>query len=450
MNNSLNIKENVPKWIGSIQSKWEIKKIKYIFWERKENNNPIKSDNLISLTIEKGVIPHSEKTGAGNKPKDDISKYKLVYPGDIVINSMNVIVGAVGISKYFGICSPVYYILIPKNPKSYTKYFHYLFRSEIFQKSLHGLGNGILIKENEKTGKLNTIRMRIPIDKLGDQFIPLPPIEEQQLISEYLDNKIDKINNLIYKIQSKIQILQEQQNARINNFTTKGLETNVEFKNSGLQYVDKIPKHWSVRKIATIGTFSKGKNITKDDLTEDGEPVILYSHLYTTYSRLTNVTNYNVSKEKFLDATKIKKNTFLFTSSGETIEEIGKTLLYNGEGEISIGGDIIVFNLNSEDNFDPEFLSYSFNSKNIQDQKSSMSRGEIVVHIYKKQLREIIIAVPPKLEQIKIRKKLNQHERRTNKLINLLNNKIHYLTEYRQSLISNIVIGKLKKSGNIK
>ena len=78
-----------------------------------------------------------------------------------------------------------------------------------------------------------------------------------------------------------------------------------------------------------------------------------------------------------------------------------------------------------------------------------MSRGEIVVHVYKKQLREIFIAVPPKLEQIKIRKKLNHYEKKTNKLINLLNKKVNYLTEYRQSLISNIVIGKVKLSESI-
>ena len=200
MSSVLNMKDTEYEWIGSIPSHWKLKKIKYIFWDRKENNNPIKSDNLISLTIEKGVIPHSEKTGGGNKPKEDLSKYKLVYPGDIVLNSMNVIAGAVGISKYFGVVSPVYYMLIPRDVDHLNEYFHHLFRTEIFQKSLYGLGNGILIKENEETGKLNTIRMRIPMDKLGQQLIPVPSSEEQKLISRYLDKKIEQIDRLVVKI----------------------------------------------------------------------------------------------------------------------------------------------------------------------------------------------------------------------------------------------------------
>ena len=83
------IDQNKNHWIQEVPSHWELKKIKYLFWERKELNSPIKSNNLISLTIDRGVILHSEKTGAGNKPKEDISKYKLVHPGDIVLNSMN-------------------------------------------------------------------------------------------------------------------------------------------------------------------------------------------------------------------------------------------------------------------------------------------------------------------------------------------------------------------------
>ncbi|WP_331467219.1 hypothetical protein, partial [Clostridioides difficile] len=83
--------------------------------DRKENNEPIKTSNILSLTIEKGVIPYSEKGTGGNKAKEDLTQYKLVYPNDIVLNSMNVIVGAVGLSKYFGCASPAYYMLYKIN-----------------------------------------------------------------------------------------------------------------------------------------------------------------------------------------------------------------------------------------------------------------------------------------------------------------------------------------------
>ena len=72
-------KDSGVEWIGEIPKDWETRKIKFTFWERKEKNDPIQSDNLISLTMKEGAIPHSEKGTGGNKPKEDLSKYKLQY-----------------------------------------------------------------------------------------------------------------------------------------------------------------------------------------------------------------------------------------------------------------------------------------------------------------------------------------------------------------------------------
>lgn len=171
-------------WLGEIPKEWKLKKIKYTLKERVEMNYPIKTDNILSLTAKQGVVPHAEKEGGGNKPKEDISDYRLAYPGDIVMNSMNILSGAVGLSKYFGCVSPVYYMLRPMCESEDVRYYNYIFQTTVFQKSLFGLGNGILIKESGN-GKLNTIRMRIPMSKFGNLFIPIPPIEEQQKIAEF-------------------------------------------------------------------------------------------------------------------------------------------------------------------------------------------------------------------------------------------------------------------------
>src|SRR5665648_367512 len=107
---SREMKDSGIEWIGEIPDDWDIKSLKVILAERKENNNPIKTDFILSLTMDKGVIPYTEKEGGGNKAKEDLTAYKLAYPNDIVLNSMNVIVGSVGLSKYFGCVSPVYYL----------------------------------------------------------------------------------------------------------------------------------------------------------------------------------------------------------------------------------------------------------------------------------------------------------------------------------------------------
>ena len=191
-----NMKESGVAWINNIPEEWELKKIKYTLENRNENNNPIRSRDILSLTAKQGVIPLEEKEGGGNKPKEDYSSYKLAYPGDIVMNSMNILSGSVGLSKYFGCVSPVYYMLHPFSKDDDVRYFNYIFQTTVFQKSLLGLGNGILMKESDN-GKLNTIRMRIPLDKLGNVYIPVPDSTTQKKIADFLDEVCPEIDILM-------------------------------------------------------------------------------------------------------------------------------------------------------------------------------------------------------------------------------------------------------------
>ena len=95
------MKDTKIKWLGEIPDSWQLKKIKYVLQERIEKNNPVRTTYILSLTAKQGVIPYDEKEGGGNKPKEDVSAYRLAYPGDIVMNSMNILSGSVGLSQYF-------------------------------------------------------------------------------------------------------------------------------------------------------------------------------------------------------------------------------------------------------------------------------------------------------------------------------------------------------------
>ena len=187
------MKNSGIKWIGEIPEDWEIRKLKYILEERKEKNNPIVTDNILSLSVERGIFPYEEKTGGGNNSKSNLTAYKVTHPNDIVLNSMNILAGAVGLSRYTGAVSPVYYTLYTTSEEINITYYYYLFRTREFQRSLLGLGNGIMMRESS-TGKLNTIRMRIPMDKLAGLFLPLPPRRVQDLIVKSLAKDIKVIN----------------------------------------------------------------------------------------------------------------------------------------------------------------------------------------------------------------------------------------------------------------
>lgn len=242
------MKDSGVAWINTIPKKWKLKKIKYALKNRNENNNPIRSKNILSLTAKQGVIPLEEKEGGGNKPKEDYSAYKLAYPNDIVMNSMNVLSGSVGLSKYFGCVSPVYYMLRPIDEKDDVRYYNYIFQTTVFQRSLLGLGNGILMKESDN-GKLNTIRMRIPLDKLGNLLIPVPDSSIQRKIADYLDSIIPNIDMLLADIEKQIETLEEYKKSIITEVVTKGLDPDVEMKDSGSVYWKDIPANWKLSDI---------------------------------------------------------------------------------------------------------------------------------------------------------------------------------------------------------
>lgn len=231
------------QWLGMIPTNWTLRKIKYTLQERIEKNNPIKTTDILSLTAKQGVVPYDEKEGGGNKPKEDVTGYRLAYPGDIVMNSMNILSGSVALSNYYGCVSPVYYMLRPQKKTADVRYFNYIFQTTLFQRSLFGLGNGILMKESGN-GKLNTIRMRIPMEKFGDLFIPVAPDDEQKSISDYLDMRCKKIDELIVDIQSQVDILQAQRKAIITEAVTKGLNPEADYMDSGVQWIGKMPRHW--------------------------------------------------------------------------------------------------------------------------------------------------------------------------------------------------------------
>ena len=257
------MKDTKIKWLSEIPDSWQLKKIKYVLQEIIEKNNPVRTTYILSLTAKQGVIPYDEKEGGGNKPKEDVSAYRLAYPGDIVMNSMNILSGSVGLSQYFGCVSPVYYMLRPKEKDDDVRYYNYIFQTTLFQRSLFGLGNGILIKESGN-GKLNTIRMRIPMDKFGGLYIPIAPKDKQKKISDFLDAKCGEIDILIKNIQEEIDVLEDYKKSVISEGVTRGLDCDSALKDSGIFYMGPIKETWSISKIGYICT-----KLSREFLPED-------------------------------------------------------------------------------------------------------------------------------------------------------------------------------------
>lgn len=228
------MKDSGIEWIGEIPKDWNVERLQWHLVEVNNSNNPIQTTQILSLTNRLGVIPYEEKGDMGNKSKQNCSEYKLAYPDMIVANSMNVIIGSVGISSYFGCVSPVYYVFAPRKGNN-IKFLNYIFQTVGFQKELRKFANGIL-----------EIRLRVSANNILKRMIALPSTEKQRRIVSILDAKCTEIDSLIADIQLQIDILEQYKRSVITEAATKGLNPDTEMKDSGIRWVDKLPSHWDI------------------------------------------------------------------------------------------------------------------------------------------------------------------------------------------------------------
>ena len=352
---------NGIEWIGRIPITWELKKIKFLLKQRIEKNNPVQTKDILSLTAKQGVIPLSEKEGGGNKPKEDITGYVLAYPGDIVMNSMNVLSGSVGLSKYFGCVSPVYYMLKPLNGNDDVRFYNYIFQTKDFQNSLLGLGNGILIKESDN-GKYNTIRMRIPIDKLFNLMLPSVSPVVQNNIADLLDIKCAEIDSLHADIEKQIDVLEQYKKSVITEAVTKGLDPNVEMKDSGIKWIGKIPKNWAVLRLKYSSTL-KGRigwqGLRSTEYIDEGP------FLITGTDFENGIINWNtcahISERRYdMDMNiQVKDNDLLITKDGT----IGKTaIVKNSPEKVSLNSGVFIIRNDKKYKYVDKYMYYIINS----------------------------------------------------------------------------------------
>ena len=440
-------KESGVAWLGEIPEHWEQKRLKAILQERNEKNNPVKTKNILSLCMYRGVIPYSEKGNSGNKAKDDLTAYKLAYPNDIVLNSMNVVAGSVGLSKYFGAVSPVYYMLNPRDINDNIKYYNAIFQSESFQKSLIGLGNGILVKQSEKTGKLNTIRMKISMDSLNNVLMPKPPYQEQQTIANYLDKATAKIDTLIQKQEQLIELLKEKRQALISHTVTKGLNPDVKMKDSGIEWLGEIPEHWNLSKLRFDFSFAKGLTITKANLKEEGIPCVNYGEIHSKYGFEVSAERDKLKcvDEEYLNSSKISllsKGDFVFADTSEDIDGAGNFTHLIGESQVFAGYHTVIARQNNDEQ-SSRFFAYLFDSIAFRTQIRLAVKGVKVFSITQFILKNSTLWFPDSSEQKYIAQYLDDKTSKIDTLINKATKAIELLKERRTALISAVVTGKI-------
>lgn len=214
------MKDSGVDWIGKMPEQWKIIPFRHVLHERNEKNIPIKTTERLSLSIDLGVTLYADKTTNLDRFKDDFEQYKIAHPGDLVMNSMNMIVGATGVSAFYGCVSPAYYTFYDDIENHITaKYCEYIFRSKTMLRVLYSLGKGIyaIVRGDDR---VNTCRLKVSREDLRAIPIPIPTIEEQREIVSYLDNKCKEIDMATQKKEQFITELEAYKESLIFEYVT--------------------------------------------------------------------------------------------------------------------------------------------------------------------------------------------------------------------------------------
>lgn len=426
------MKDSGIEWIGEIPEGWEIKRLGAILQERNEVNNPIQTTSILSLTNNRGVIPYSEKGNQGNKAKDDLTGYKIAHIGDIVLNSMNVIIGSVGLSNYYGAVSPVYYMLFPRNNiETNIQYYNYLFQTTAFQQSLRGYGNGIL-----------EIRMRIQMQKLKTVLLPVPTFLEQSNITVYLDASLSKLNILLSKTCSSIEEYKKLKQAVITQAVTKGVRGEREMKDSGVEWIGEIPKEWSVSPMKHFIDILPGYAFSSDDFCiEEGIPLLRGINVGVNEIRWDETVRWNHSISKQLESFFLKENDLVVGLDRPWISD-GTRVAFIAKKDLPCLLLQRVCRIRTRCNFDIRWIYYWLSGSSFKDSLSTETTGISVPHISTKQIEQFIVAFPNLLEQTQVCNYLDAKCAEIDKLIAKKEQLVKELESYKKSLIYEVVTGK--------
>lgn len=407
-------KDSGVEWIGEIPSHWNRTKGKYILEiltgnypseiiENEEGIPFVKVDDL-NYTQEYHFLKGSNLliNPLGLTPLDDNI---IIFPK----RGMTIYTNKVVVCRFKSFIDPnLMGVKVLKNCN--TLYVKYLIQSR-------GLGD---ICDSSTIPQINNKHI-YPLE------FPYPPLPEQHQIVQYLDTKTTLIDTLIQKTQEKINLLREKRTSLINHTVTKGLNPDVEMKDSGVEWIGKVPKHWEIKKLKYGVSL-----ITEKGTPEQSDIKISPENVESNTGKCLNFySEYTGEGMRFISGDVLLNKLRLY---------LKKIILTEYDGYSM--GEMIV--LRSNNNLNNRYLYYLLFHQGLIDLLDSQSTGVKLPRVSPEIILNSDIVFPSSVEQIKIVEYLEEQSLLIDTLIQKEEKRVELLKEYRQTLISDVVTGKIK------
>ena len=399
------MRDNTGEWFGSIPVDWTILALKYAF--------SIKKD--IARKLGYTVLSVTQK---GIKPKDmlekgqfamDYSKYQVVNRGEFIMNHMDLLTGWVDIAQESGVTSPDYRVFYNTDPtRFFSEYYKYIFQFCYSNRVFYGMGQGVA----------GFGRWRLPSDMFLRFLLPVPQIDEQKAIATYLDEQCTLIDEAIAEAKASIAEYNSWKQSIIFEAVTKGINPNVEMKESRIDWIGCMPSHWNVLPLKYLCTMQAGKNLTSEQICETGQfPVYGGNGIRGYYSQSNYCGDYLLVGRQGALCGNVHKVTGNFWATEHAV------VTQNTE-RITL-----------------EFLFYLLLGMKLN-QYASNSAAQPGLSVGT--IQNLIAAIPPIDEQRKIASYLEEKSHSIDKVIDEKQSLIGDLESYKRSLIYEVVTGKRK------
>ncbi|MFN9748847.1 MAG: restriction endonuclease subunit S [Burkholderiales bacterium] len=424
----LDYKDSGINWLGQVPTHWEIKRLKNVISLRKNLVGESKgSYTLLSLTLH-GVIPRNMDNPKGKFPAE-FDTYQVVEKDDLVFCLFDVeeTPRAVGISPCKGMVTGAYTVGRVNGGVSASFFYNYhLSRDQYKAFKMY------------YTGLRNVIRT----ENFLDIPCPLPPLNEQLEISKFLDHQTNKVDLLIAEQQKLIEILKEKRQAVISHAVTKGLDSNVKLKNSGVEWLGDVPEHWVVHKIKSLTSrISSGKtpNGGSEVYVDDGVVFLRSQNVYDEGLRINEVVYIPEMVDQQMATSRVQSGDILLNITGGSI---GRSCSVPKDfPNANVNQHVCVIRL-----VNPQLLPFVeifFKSFAIKSQIDFVQNGAAREGLNFEQIGNMSLCLPPLSEQKQIVDQVMNEFGRYSSLISEAEMSVGLLLERRMALVFSAVTGQI-------
>ena len=412
------MKESGIDWIGLIPEKWKVLPISSCFRERNEKVSDFEWEPL-SVT-KQGIVKQLE-TAAKSDAHDSRKK---VCKNDFVINSRSDRKQSCGLSLYDGSVSLINIVL--ENKRLNNNYVKYLLKNYGFAEEFYRYGSGI-VADLWSTN----------YQKMKKIMIPIPTELEQERISKFLDKKIIEIDKVIEKTKETIEDYNKYKHSLITEIITTGLENNSHCKESGIDWIGKIPENFDIYKIKYLGNASNGLTYSPENICDEEKGILVLRSSNIVNGKISLLDNVYVNKE-IKDELVIRKNDILICSRNGSRKLIGKNAIISEDMNATFGAFMMVFR--SDKN--PKYIKYILDSDIFNYYLGTFLTSTINQLTYDNFSNMKVVYTSDIEQQEEIVDYLDKKCEKIDKLIYDKEKIIEELEKYKKSLIYEYVTGK--------